>query len=146
MAGTQLLNEADFMQKLHSYTYQQRRLHASTLFATITITNYQTLVSHTTMVDALGDFLREQLIVNQLEYRSLKTTVQPQYISIRTLQALTKLFLENNSFYFNGQIYGFTRGAPNTFQLSETLANICLCLWQLGLFQSAQLQNEFYGR
>jgi hypothetical protein len=146
MKQTQLMNEGDFIQKLHSYTYQQHRLQPTTLFATLKMTNFHTLVSHRTMIDRLGDFLRKQFIVNQLEYRTLKSTVQPQYISINTIRILTELFLENNIFYYNNDLYQCIKGAPNTLVFSETLSTIYLCLWEEFIFQSPYLTNEFYGR
>ena len=145
MQSTTFVNEADSIRKLNHYTHVEHRLHPTTLFATIKITSYHTIASHESIVQNLGYYLSDRTVTNNLQYVSI-TQPQRLYISITTIQALVKLFLENNIFYYDGKIYEFTRGCPNSLLLSEMLSNIYTAYWQPALFSDPRLRNELHGR
>ena len=140
-----IVNEADFIQKLNHYTYVEHHLQPTTLFATINISNFHTMASHKSMIDVLGYFLSDHLATYNLQYTSVMTT-KPQDISISTIKILTELFLANNIFYYNGKIYGFGKGGPTSLQLSETLSDIYLFIWQKNILEDPRLKNELYCR
>jgi len=140
------VNEADFIEKLNSYTNKEHHLHSTTLFATIKITNYHTMVSHESMVYSLSDFLFDHTATNKLHYTLLRTMNQPQSISIETITKLTELYLKNNMFYYNGKIYELKKGGPNSLLLSEILSNIYLFPYEKKIFDDPKLETELCGR
>ena len=148
MDRTTFINEADFIQKLHYYTYKEHYLKATTLFATIKVTNIHTMVSHRSMVATLGHFLTDHLGTPRLEYKLIttKTTDKPESISIATIKQLTELYFDNNIFYYNDNIYQFTKGGPTSLLYSETLSNIYLFMWAKEIFANPRLNKELYGR
>jgi hypothetical protein len=141
-------NEADFIEKLYLYTNQEHHLHPTTLFVTIKITNFHTMmISHKSIIDTLGNFLAGHSATNALNYTSIVTMNQrPQSISIDTIKKLTELYLKNNIFYYNEKIYGFTKGAPNSLLLSEILSNIYLFTYDKRICNDPKLRTELYGR
>ena len=139
-------DEANFIQKLIQYSQgEQQQLQPTTLFATIQITNAQSIVSHASLVENLAYFLQNQLIGNRIQYTSLKTPL-PQYIAASTITKLTELFLQNNFFYYEGKIYEFKKGGPHSLLLSEDLLDIYLFDWQQMVSNDEQLKTELLGR
>ena len=145
LQSTTFVNEVDFIQKLNHYTYVEHHLQPTTLFATINISNFHTMASHKSMIDVLGYFLSDHLATYNLQYMSLMAT-RSQDISIPTIKTLAELFLANNIFYYNGKIYGFGKGGPTSLQLSETLSDIYLFIWQKNILEDPRLKNELYCR
>ena len=144
-ASSTFVDEADLMQKLHRYVHVDRRLSPTTLFATVTMSNFHTMASHGSMVATLGYFLSEQLATNKLQYTSF-VSGRPQWVSIDTLLQLVDLFLEHNVFSYENKIYVMTRGAPAHMPLTDTLATIYDYLWQKTLSADTRLIGELFGR
>ena len=67
------------------------------------------------MIDVIHHFLTENLCSNKLGN-----------VTVLTVKNLLHLYLYNNVFSYGEQIYQFTKSAPSTMGLSETLANIYL--------------------
>lgn len=135
LKATTFRDEADFMRKLHYYTYTQAALKPKTLFCTIHITNFYTVASHETMIATVGYFLQDNLATNKLDH-----------VSIITIQNLLQLFLYNNIFVYEDAIYSIVRGGPNTMALSDTLSNIVLFEWQKFITREVIPNNEVFGR
>jgi len=133
--STTFLNGADFIRKLNHYTEIKHRLRPTTIFATIKIPNFHTMVPHGTMLIALKDFLNQYLAVPHIEN-----------ISINRIIHLTSLFLHNNRFYYDHKIYRFIKGGPRTLSFTETLSHIYVSQWERLLFKELSIRNEFYGR
>jgi hypothetical protein len=129
------MDGADFIRKLNQYTEQRHRLNPATIFTVITITNFDTMAPHGTMLITLQDFLNQHLMMPSI-----------QNISINRIIRLTALFLHNNRFYYDNKIYRFTRGSPSSLLLTETLSNILSFEWQQVLLRELLEKNEFYGR
>ncbi len=133
---TTFVNGADFLRKFNQYiTDGKHHLHPTTLFATIKIPNFNTLVPHGTMLIALKDFLRQTLALPDIEN-----------ISIGRIIRLTAIFLHHNRFYYENKIYRFSKGSPNSFPLTETLSNIYVYQWERQLVPELSRRNQFYGR
>jgi hemerythrin len=128
-------DEADFMQKLHYYVYNQHRLTSTTLFCRIKITNFYTLDKHETMIETVTYFLRENSVNNKVTK-----------ISIMTIKNLLQLFLYNNLFRYKNKIYTIIKGSPNTMPLSDLLSNIYLFDWQQRILKEVKRKNELFGR
>jgi hypothetical protein len=138
--------EPDFIQRLIHYSQaDQKQLQPTTLFATIQITNAQSIVSHASLVETSTYFLRNQLITNQIQYTSLMSP-HPQYIAISTITKLTELYLQHNLFYYQDKIYGFNKSGPNSLLLSDDLLDIYLFAWQEIVFDDERLKTELCGR
>jgi hypothetical protein len=135
MQSTIFYDETDFMRKLNHYARTERRLRPTTLFCTIQISNFHTLVSHKSMVEIVGYFLKDNL-----------STPKLKTISITTIQNLLQLYLYNNIFCYNGKIYTMTKGGPNTMPLTATVSSIYLFGWQKMILQEVQRNNGFFGR
>ena len=133
--STTFSNETDFIRKLTHYAHTEHRLSSSTIFITITISNFYSMVSHKTMVDILSIFLRDNLARNKL-----------QDISITTIQNLVQLFLYNNIFRYNENIYTITHGGPNTMALTDTLSNIYLFQCQKMISEKVTQNKKLFGR
>lgn len=125
----------DFMQKLHHYTYNQRRLTANTFFCTMKISNFYTLAPHTAFIDTIVHFMQDNVAMNRVER-----------VPISTIRNLLQLFLLNNIFCYDQKIYTITRGSPSTIPLSMTLADIYLCEWQKKLVRELSCKGELFGR
>lgn len=146
-ANTTLINEADFMKKFLHYIHQERALSPTTLFATVRITNFDTMASHESLIRRLNKFLVDRSASNHLNYTMLPTVQHIQRISIDTIKKLTELYLENNIFYYDGNIYELQKSTgPTSLLLSELLSNIYLLLYDQHRFDNPQLKTEFYGR
>ena len=145
MNRTAVRSDAHAIQRLNTWCHDEHRLHPTTLFATVTITNFHTMVSHSSMIDTLTHFLTDHLATNQLQYRSI-TTPKPQHITIATIVKLTQLFFEHSIFYYDGHVYGCTRGAPHGVPLTDALSNIYAFVWERGLLEEPRLKTEFYVR
>ncbi|CAF4661095.1 unnamed protein product, partial [Rotaria sp. Silwood2] len=104
-------NGSYFLREFHDYIQRHQRFSATTKFVTITISNFYHLVPHNLMINALSDFF--------LNYYNLPRIENIHYTKI--LQ-LTKLFLYNNRFYYDGKIYRLNKGGPTTSRFTETLA------------------------
>ena len=128
-------DEADFMQKLNHYAYDQQRLKPTTLFCTIEISNFYTLAEHDQLIDTVMYFLQDNSVTNKVNQ-----------VSIMTIKNLLQLFLYNNLFCYENNIYTITKGSPNTMPLSSTLANIYLFDWQKLILQQVKRKDEFFGR
>ena len=135
MRSTLFINETDFSRKLIHYTYTERCLTSSTIFVTIQIVNFYTMVSHKHMTKILGYFLQDNLPENKLEK-----------ISIITIQNLMQLFLYNNIFHYKGKIFTCAKGSPNTMALTDTLADIYLFEWQKLILKEIGVKRELFGR
>lgn len=132
---TTFYDEIDFIEKLNHYVYKQSRLRPNTLFCSIKLTTYNALDSHSSMIDVVGYFLNENLAGNKLEN-----------VTILTIKNLLHLYLYNNVFYYDGEIYTFTQGSPNTMELSETLSDIYIYVWQKHLLKKIDQKEELFGR
>ncbi|CAF1397955.1 unnamed protein product, partial [Didymodactylos carnosus] len=121
--ATIFLNGADFIRQFNTYTKSKSRFRSTTLFATFKILNLYSVSPHIIILNTLGRFLTKRLTHNRL----------PTYLSIIAIQDLTQLFLTNNNFYYDGKIYRFGKGSPDSLRFSETLGNIFLLEWQLYL-------------
>jgi hypothetical protein len=133
--ATTFVNGADFIQKFNYYTEGKHRLRPTTIFATIKILNFNTMVPHGPMLIALEDFLSQKLVIPYVEN-----------LSIHRILHLTSLFLHNNRFYYQNKIYRFIKGGPNSFSFTETLSNIYVFQCEQILFKELSIRNEFYGR
>jgi hypothetical protein len=143
--GRLFTDEADFIQKLIQYSQVDQHLQPNTLFATIRITNPQSIVSHASLVETFGYFMRNNTVSNAIQYTSMRP-VMPQYIAISTVTRLTELFLQHNLFYYQDKIYGFNKSGPNSLQFSDDLLEIYLFAWQRSVFGHERLKFELYGR
>lgn len=128
-------DEADFIQKLYHYTYNQYRLKSTTLFCTIQITNYLTLDEHQRMIDTIIYFLQDTSVNNKINH-----------VSIMTIKNLLQLVLYNNLFRYDKTIYTIMKGGPHSMSLCQTLANIYLFDWQKMILEEVQRHNELFGR
>ena len=135
MRSSTFRNEADFIKKLHYYTYTRNNVKPTTLFCTVHITNFYTVASHDSMIATVGYFLQDNLATNKLEH-----------VSIATIQHLLQLYLYNNIFLYNSTIYTIARGGPNTLPLSDTLSNIWLFGWQKSMSNEVLRYDEMFGR
>ena len=125
----------DFMQKLYYYAYDQHRLKPTTLFCTLQITNLYTLTEHRTMIDTVTCFLQDKSANNKINR-----------VPIMAIKNLLQLFLYNNVFSYQNQLYALTKGSPSTMPLSETLANIYLFDWQQLILSEVKQSEELFGR
>ncbi|CAF4673141.1 unnamed protein product, partial [Rotaria socialis] len=135
LSTTTFRDEPDFMYQLYDHVFTKRELQSTTLFCAIKITNYYTLDIHKNMIDTVSYFLEENLVTNKLEQ-----------VRIQNIKNLLHIFLYNNVFYYQDQIYTLTKGSPNTMPLSDTLSNIYVFVWQKQILKQLQLNNEFFGR
>lgn len=133
--STTFANGADFIRKIKQYSNEESRLRPTTIFTTIEISNFYTMVPHATMLIILEGFLIDYLAVPAVEN-----------MSIRRIINLTSLFLNNNRFYYDNKIYRFTKGAPRSLLLTETLSNIYAFHWQKVLLQAPLIRKELFGR
>ena len=138
-------DETDFIQRLMQYSQADKQLQPTTMFATIRVTNAESIVSHASLVETFGYFLKDQLLTNKLQYTSLRNPL-PQYIAISTITKLAELYLEHNVFYYQDKIYEFNKGGPNSLQLSDDLLNIYLFAWQQLVFSDERIKAELCGR
>ena len=127
-------DEVDLIRKLNQYAQKEHRLRSTTLFCSLKITNFYTLDVHSDMINVVHHFLTENLCSNKLGN-----------VTILTIKNLLHLYLYNNVFSYGEQVYQFTKGAPSTMGLSETLANIYLFVWQKNI-QKVNESNELFGR
>jgi hypothetical protein len=66
-------------------------------------------------------------------------------LSAEAIEELTKLFLENNVFTYNGKVYRYIKGCPLNFPLTRLLFDIYLHHWQTPLHRSVRVADEFFG-
>jgi len=135
LQSTTFANGADFIRKINQYSKEERRLRPTTIFTTIEISNFHTMVSHESMLITLGGFLTDYLAAPVIEN-----------ISIARIVKLTSLFLNNNRFYYDNKIYSFTKGAPSSLLFTETLSNIYVFQWQKLLLNEPLIGRELFGR
>ncbi|CAF4958577.1 unnamed protein product [Rotaria sp. Silwood1] len=135
LRSTTFVNETDFIRQLNRYGTTERRLRPTTLFCSIKITNFYTLDEHRNMIDTIGYFLQDHLVTNKLGL-----------LTVQTIRNLLHLFLYNNIFSYKEDIFKFTKGAPNTVALTETLSNIYLFVWQKKLLKEVNQSIELFGR
>ncbi|CAF1295590.1 unnamed protein product [Rotaria sp. Silwood1] len=135
LRSTTFVNETDFIRQLNRYATTERRLRPTTLFCSIKITNFYTLDEHRNMIDTIGYFLQDHLVTNKLGL-----------LTVQTIRNLLHLFLYNNIFSYKEDIFKFTKGAPNTVALTETLSNIYLFVWQKKLLKEVNQSIELFGR
>ena len=135
LTETSFRDESDFIEKLNHYVYKQNRLRPTTVFCSMKITNFYTLDNHEKMINKVVFFLQDSLLSNKLER-----------VAILTIKNLLYLFLTNNIFSCNSQIYKIVKGSPNTIPLTETLSNIYLYLWQRKILARLDRNNELFGR
>ena len=131
---TSFRDEVDLIRKSNQYAQKERRLRPTTLFCSIEITNFYTLDVHSDMIDVVHHIFTENVYLNKLVN-----------VTSLTIKNLLHLYLYNNVFSYGEQIYQFTKGAPSTMALSETLANIYLFAWQKNI-QKVNVRNELFGR
>lgn len=135
LRSTTFRDEIDFIRKLNNYANIDHRLRSTTLFCTIKIKNFYALDSHENMIEVVEYFLRDHLVTNKLGQ-----------LTVLTIKNLLHIFLYNNIFCYNEQIYKFKKGSPNTMELTETLSNIYLFAWQKKILKQTQEKNELFGR
>ena len=148
LQSTTFVNELDFIQKLIDYTTREQHcLQPTTLFVTLTITNFDTMFSYDTIVTQLAYFFMDYSTITKMPCPSIVSN-KLQSISISTVQELIRLVLENTIFYYGDSIYRVVKGSlPNSLLLYELLSNIYLFMWQKQIFgQDRRFQSEFYGR
>ncbi|CAF1602325.1 unnamed protein product [Rotaria magnacalcarata] len=136
MEYTTFLNGADFIRKLNEYTTdKEHRIRSTTIFASISISNFHAIVPHKTMLNVFKDFLND-------------CTIRPfiEDLHINKITHLTALFLYHNHFYYNHKIYRFAKGSPTSLSYTQTLANIYLYQWQKLFSRQTSIKNEFFGR
>ena len=134
--ATTVTNGGDFIQKLEQYCMQSNCILPNTKFVTFEIHNLHKRISHDDVLTGLHDFLIKQQ-VNVLRHQGLTND---------TIQELTRLFLENNMFSYQGKIYRYIKGCPVNYRLSRLLFNIYLHYWQGPLVRQVRLADEFYVR
>jgi hypothetical protein len=135
LQSTAFANGADFIRKINQYSKEERRLRPSTIFTTMEISNFYTMVTHESMLITLEGFLTDHL-----------ATPLVGDISIARFYKLATLFLNNNRFYYDNKIYSCTKGAPSSLLFTETLSNIYVFLWQQSLLEAPLLRRELFGR
>lgn len=136
MEYTTFLNGADFIRKLNEYTTDKKhRIRPTTIFASISISNFNAIVPHKTMLNVFRDFL-------------VDCTIRPfiEDLHINKITHLTALFLYHNHFYYNHKIYRFAKGSPTSLSYTQTLANIYLYQWQKLFLRQTSIGDEFFGR
>ncbi|CAF4070474.1 unnamed protein product [Adineta steineri] len=134
--STTLNNSGDFIRKFEQYCMQSDCLLPHTKFITFEIHNLHKRVSYDDIIKALNQFLVSRQT----------NEIREQGLSNDTIQELTLLFLKNNVFSYQGQIYRYIKGCPINFRLSRLLFNIYLNYWQIPLVRQIRLADEFYGR
>ncbi len=132
---TTFRDEIDFMRKLHTYVYQERRLRPTTVLCSIKIKNFYAMEVHRSMIDIVGYFLQDNLATNRLGN-----------YTILTIKNLLHIFLYNNIFSLNDEIYKVDKGSPQSMPLSDTLSNIYLYVWQKKISKELNETNELFGR
>ncbi|CAF1249427.1 unnamed protein product [Adineta ricciae] len=143
MANTSFENSADFLQQFHQYIEENngadkrkaQHFYPKTIFVKIQILNYYTMASHSTMLSALKDYFEDHLATRYIEN-----------ISVDRIIELISVFLKNNYFYYDNNIYRCTRGCPESFKINETLAHMYTIQWQKILRRKLYIDREFYGR
>lgn len=126
---------AHFMRKLYHYGYTERRLRSDTIFVSIKILDFTTIATHANILIQLEAFLLDNLVTPCIENIALKKFLD-----------LTRLFLRNNLFYYEGDLYRFVKGGPDDWPIFDTLSTIFIYHWQKRLVQELSLQNDFFGR
>lgn len=132
---TTFLDGHDFIQKLQTYCQQADRLTTNTDFVTFELHNLYTRISHSDLLNALSDFLVQQLSSNRY-----------QWLSIETIINLVKFSLKHHIFTYDGKIYRYVKGSPLNYTLTQLLFDIYLHHWQTILVRQIRLTNQFYGR
>ena len=87
------------------------------------------------MLSTLKDYFDDHLATRYIEN-----------ISVDRLIELISVFLKNNYFYYDNNIYRCTRGCPETFKFNATLAHMYTIQWQKILLRKLTIDTEFYGR
>lgn len=128
-------DEIECIERLNYYTNIDERLTPTTLFCTMKITNYFTLDSHENLIDLVCRFIHDNIVSNKLDK-----------ILLTTIKNLLQLYLYNNIFTYKNKIYKFTKSAPSTSPLMDTLSNIYLCMWQKQIVSEIQGKKELFGR
>ncbi|CAF1245909.1 unnamed protein product, partial [Didymodactylos carnosus] len=131
--STTLSNGADFIRRL--VDYDKHDLLPKTRFATLKIKNFYNMIPHDRIIEALGQFLSDTIVIGR-----------EQNLSIETIQQLTQLVLRNNVFTYNDTIYRYVKGSPLSLPLTRTLGNIYLRQWQRLFVKELADNSEFYGR
>jgi hypothetical protein len=136
MRSTHFLNAMDFLERFIDFCSTQQRLRPTTLLVTITL-KHRTSASiyHASLLESFDFFLFDQLATNKY-----------QDVSIPTLRRLTELYLNNQQFIFDKQIYRFVRGYPSHVRFSQLLNHIQVFLWQRHIFDDARVHDAFIGR
>jgi hypothetical protein len=129
-----LSNGADLIQRLVEYEGRQLLLQG-THFVTIKVHNFYNMFSHDRLIEALGQFLSDVLVIGRHQNLAMDTILQ-----------LTEVVLKNNLFTYNGNIYRLVKGSPLSLPLTRTLGNIYLHYWQTSFIQKLGHHKEFYGR
>ena len=136
MKSTTFTDDTDFGLKFHQFCQTgHRSISTSTLFATIHVVNYYTMAPHAVMADVLEQFLRDTLPGNTIGK-----------FSIVHIKNLVQLFLYNNAFVYEENMYTCVKGSPTTIPLTETLANIYLFQWQKKILKEINSRRQFFVR
>ncbi|CAF1383690.1 unnamed protein product [Rotaria sordida] len=133
--STIFLNSGDFMQKLQYYYKQLNLFLPKTHLATFKIHDLYTMISYTSLLNALYAFLVNPLLIGRHEKLSSEAIVE-----------LISLVLKNNFFTYNGKTYRFIKGGPLNLPLTELLGNIYLHDWQVPLVRNVRIREALYGR
>ena len=132
---TTFCDETDFLRKLNIYAHTENRLKPTTLFCSIKIKNFYAMDVHRNMIDTVGYFLQDNLATNRLGN-----------LTILTIKNLLHVFLYNNIFSYNDDIYKIQKGGPHSMPLSETLSEIYLFVWQKKILKELKPDEELFGR
>ena len=133
--STRFDNGGDFIKRLQFFCSQQNFLRSTTRFVTFEIQHLYTHLSHSDLLTG----------VHRLLHYALVRQRQPQGITSEGIEELTKVFLANQLFTYDGNIYRYVKGCPLDSPLSRLLFNIYLYYWQITLVRPVRLANEFFG-
>jgi len=108
---------------------------ANTKFVTFELHNIYTRVSHLDLLNALNDFLYQELPGNRYKWLSIDTIIQ-----------LVRFALKHHLFKYNGKIYRYIKGSPLNYTFTQLLFDIYIQQWQNILVRYVRSTNQFYGR
>lgn len=135
LKSTTFRDETDFLRKLNIHVHAELRLKPTTIFCSLKIKNFYAMEIHRNMIDIVGYFLQDHLPTDRLEN-----------LTISTIKNLLHIFLYNNIFSYNDNIYKMNKGSPHSMPLSQTLSDIYLFVWQKKILNELKGHNELFGR
>ncbi|CAF1159210.1 unnamed protein product [Adineta ricciae] len=135
--STTFFKESDVIHALESYANHGSLL-STTLFATISIQDLDTTISHDKMMQTFERFLNEY-------YQSNENGAH-QFLTIHTILKLVDFILQNQIFIFKNKIYRQVKGSASQSPLTSLLMNIYMFYWQEDLKKIVLNENELFGR